>query len=79
MNKNREFWPVAKYYDPDGRENQISTSTSCHTFEDAWNQIVDYWKEGYKFDIFSAWIDIYENGKRITNAYIIGKDYKEDN
>lgn len=79
MIRNRSFWPVANYYGTDGKENNISTSNSCTTFEEAWNQIIDYWKNRYHFDIFSAWIDIYENGKRITNAYIIGKDYKEDN
>jgi len=76
MRRTRSFWPVARYYGSDGKENKISTSNPCNTFEEAWNQIVDYWKHGYNFNIFCAWIDIYENGDKISEAYIINKPTK---
>ena len=79
MKRTRSFWPVAIYFDSNGKENKISTSNSCVTFEDAWNQIIDYWKHAYNFNIARAWIDIYENGEKISQAYIIKDSIKEDN
>ena len=72
MKRIRKFWPTALYLDANGNENKISTSNPINTFEEAWNQIVDYWKVAYHFNIAHAWIDIYENSKKITTVMIIG-------
>ena len=72
MKRIRKFWPTALYLDANGNENKISTSNPCNTFEEAWNQIVDYWKGAYHFNVTHAWIDIYENGDKISSASIIG-------
>ena len=72
MNLPRSYWACISYLDSKGRKQFLSTNSPSKTFEEAWNQI-DLWRDGYKFDIQNAWIDIYSHDEKIASVDMIGR------
>lgn len=68
--ERKYYWPCCEYRDSNGETQTISTSDSAFSLDKAKDQI-KIWKDHYKFDIISAWIDVYINAQKMYKIEFI--------
>lgn len=66
----RTYWPcgIRKY--PDGHSETVSTYDSAFDLSAA-RKTIELWKEHYRFDLISAWVDVFEGERRISRIEVI--------
>ena len=67
------YWACATYLDSNGRKDSLFTYTASSSIAEAQN-VLKCWAVDYGYNIITAWIDVYEHGKKVDVIHCTKED-----